>query len=170
MNNILFDLLEDSQFVDIMNNDVIEEGEQADAYKARKEKEKKEAEDKDEAQYQKRYGEKLTTSTLRGDDHKPGTNNVYKNKSPNGEHVKNTKNLTPQQKYNHAEKYRNDSIKASIDVAKERNRREFERDWGGTDNEKNLNTWGQVSRAADAKARHDRRHPNKESYLGINIE
>ena len=155
MNNILFDLLEDSQFVDIMNNDVIEEGEQADAYKARKEREKKEAEAKEKEREERRYGSA-------------------------GNHVKHYENHPgdKKEKLNHTI---NQSAKQGSAI--HRDMREWDRRMSkelatrndGTPESKEakkhaMNMAANRSARLDAGARHARRHPNKESYLGINIE
>lgn len=146
--------------------DYLFEGEQADAYKAKKEQEKKDAKKADEDHYIKRYGERDTRTRLGDKDSYPGTkNNDHTTGSVNHMHVRDSKTINAYQKYDHNKKHTAEFEKAHQAVAKDRSRREFERDWGDPDNAKNLKTKHQFASAADAKARHDRRHPSKESVL-----
>ena len=139
------------------------EGDQADAYRARKEDERGRAELEDEAKYRKRYGDRKTVTTLRGDDLKP---DVWWDRQTSGSvdhsRVKQTKKMTPQQKYEHDQKYTRDFEKAHLDVSRDAQKRDFNRRWGD-DSKVAINTKKDMARAADAKARHDRRHPKNES-------
>ena len=136
------------------------EGRQADAYETHKRAEAKEKADNNEKKYQRRYGERENTTTLRGEDKKPNTeNDRYTTGTINNFKVRDTK-LTADQKQNHYDKMEDNNKKAHIAAAKEANRREFNKFWNSGNNNDVMNTRTNMSSAADAIARHNRRHPN----------
>lgn len=136
------------------------EGEQAEAYKTCKRIEAKNKADNDEKKYQRRYGERDNTTTLRGEDKKPNTeSDRFTTGTINNFKVRDTK-LTADQKQNHYDKMENNNKKAHIAAAKEANRREFNKFWNSGNNNDALRSRGNLSSAADAIARHNRRHPN----------
>lgn len=136
------------------------EGEQAEAYKKNKKAHAEIKADNIERKYQRRYGERDNTTTLRGEDKKPNTKgDRYTTGTINNFKVRDSK-LTADQKQNHYDKMENNNKKAHIAAAKEANRREFNKFWNSGNNNDVMNNRGNLSSAADAIARHNRRHPN----------
>ena len=150
-------------YLDMINfeESTLLEGRQADAYETRKRREANDKAEDAENKYQRRYGERDNTTTLRGEDKKPFTDNSrYTTGTINNFKVRNAKKLTADQKQNHFDKMEDNNEKAHIAAAKEANRREFNKFWNNGSNNDTLSNKGNLSSAADAIARHNRRHPN----------
>lgn len=145
----------------IFEESTLLEGEQVEEYKARKAKEASDKAKAAEDKYQRRYGERDNTTTLRGDDMKPNTSNDrYTTGTVNNLKVRDSKKLSADQKQNHFDKMEANDKKAHIAAAKEANRREFNKFWNSGNNNDAMRTKSNMSSAADAISRHNRRHPN----------
>ena len=149
-NDILTDVMEDSQFVDIMNNDIMEEGEQADAYRARKEKEKKEAEAKEKEREERRYNDA-----------------GYVKRDENFAKAMDKKERDYSEHERMIDKHF-DNKAGDAKAGKRVNKEMFRRVRTNIHDIERLADGSHY--AVDAAAKHERRHGTKESYLGINIE
>lgn len=158
----------ESNGIFLYEDHILVEGQQADEYyKARRERAKEE-DQKWEDQYQKRYGNTKTITTLvpkdriyhgRGDDTYQNKN--YTSGGVSHDRVKKT-NLSPRDKIAHWNKNSREFNKAHLDVAKEKTRRDIENDWANPDQKVDgINTMYKHATAADALARHRRRHPDQ---------
>mgnify|MGYP004461172837 FL=1 len=137
------------------------EGEQAEEYKARKAKEASDKAKAAENKYQRRYGERENTTTLGNNDMKPNTQySSYTTGTVNNLKVKDSKKLSADQKQKHFNKMESNDKKAHIAATKEANKREFNRFWNSGSNNDAMKKKSNLSSAADAISRHNRRHPN----------
>lgn len=137
---------------------MLDEGWKAKQYSNRKEAEKEAKKADDEAQYQKRFGDRTTSTTLRGKDLSDTDWDMATSGSVDHSRVKKAK-MSTQDKINHDKKYTKEFEKAHIAAAREENKRSLDHKWGNTD-KANMRKMSDLAYAADSIARHNRRHPN----------